>query len=113
MPRDISECYFRFKNKEFNKYILHYFETKGDDNVTDDMEYIFKFENGYGASIVKGRWESAGSNLWTLNILKFSDQNKSWVPICVEELGGVTFKKCSDKKVEEILSKIQNLERSK
>lgn len=79
-------------------------------HLNDDkgIQKIYKFENGYGASVVKA-YGSYGNedDLWELAVIKFDEE--SWyiyykTPITNDVIGYL-----SDDDVEEILIKIKEL----
>lgn len=74
-----------------------------------NVQHIHKFENGYGASVVRHMF-SYGSRdgLWELAVLKWHS-DEEWdidytTPITADVLGWLT-----DEQVEETLKKIENL----
>lgn len=75
------------------------------------VQYIFRFGNNYGASIIKHQ-SSYGSSmdLWELAVAKFYDDgNKNWglcydTPLTDNVIGGLT-----DEEVRDLLRKIKEL----
>lgn len=42
--------------------------------LTDGVQYVFKFENGHGASVIKGEYSYGGTkDLWELAVIHFYD----------------------------------------
>ena len=79
--------------------------------LIDGVQYLFKFENGYGASVVK-HWCSYGyrEDLWELGVLYFESENPvkyhlSYnTPITDDVIGYLT-----DEEVRELLGRIKAL----
>jgi len=75
------------------------------------VQYIFKFENGYGASVVSHIYSYGGViGLWELAVIKFDDSGE-WeivydTNITDDVIGYLTWEE-----VEEILDKIQKLKK--
>lgn len=100
--------------KEYDEYCIDTYQ----DNICDcvGIHYIFRFENGYGASVVKS-FASEGYNkdLWELAVILFEDEKKlgtdEYILVYPKQivsdehvLGYLT-----DKDVKNILEKIRNL----
>tara|TARA_R100001480_G_scaffold98349_1_gene102779 strand:- start:513 stop:827 length:315 start_codon:yes stop_codon:yes gene_type:complete len=69
--------------------------------------YLFNFNNGYGASVIKADYSYGGSDgLWELAVLNIDGTITYETPITSDVLGYLT-----DDKVKEILNKIKNLVR--
>ena len=48
-----------------------------DENSVYGIQYIFKFENNWGASVIKSRWSHGSSeNLWELALLQFTSDEE-------------------------------------
>lgn len=92
----------------FELYVVSEEHTEGDDRRD---HYIFRFENGYGASVVKSP-ASYGmeKDEWELAVLRFDnfDKERSYIaydtPITDDVIGWL-----NDQQVREILSKIRDL----
>lgn len=74
----------------------------------DGVQYLFKFENGYGASVIKHHG-SYGHNedLWELAVIKFEDDNYYLnydTPVTDDVLGWLT-----DEDVGKLLKRIKDL----
>ena len=73
------------------------------------IQYIFKFDNGYGASVIKTTGSYGYHNdLWELAVTKY-DENGEWglcydTPISDDVIGHLT-----DKEVSDLLKKIADL----
>lgn len=77
----------------------------------DGIQKIYKFDNGFGASVVKNRFSYGGyKGLWELAVVIFPNSDlSSWditydTPIAKDVLGWLT-----ESEVDEILSKIESL----
>lgn len=74
------------------------------------VQKLYRFANGYGASVVKGEYTYGGDEgLWELAVLTFkTEDNNSRIaydtPITSDVEGYLT-----DEKVEELLTEIENL----
>lgn len=72
------------------------------------IQYVFKFDNGYGASVVKGfSTYGAADDLWELAVLHFDGDEWSITyntPITDDVIGYLT-----DEEVGEYLEQIKNL----
>lgn len=73
------------------------------------VQYLYKFENGYGASVVKGNGTYGfDADMWELAVIKWDSDNK-WditydTPITYDVLGYLTVED-----VLELLKRIKNL----
>lgn len=86
-----------------------YFNRRRED-VGWGVQYVFLFENGFGASVVKSLG-SYGSrkDLWELAVIKWNDERTDWeinydTPITDDVIGFLT-----DDGVKDLLKKIQEL----
>lgn len=74
------------------------------------MSYVFKFENDYGASVVKHLGSYGFSDdLWELAVIKFDNESGSWdlnydTPITSDVEGYLT-----DEEVRDLLQRIKGL----
>ncbi|MFA7167678.1 MAG: hypothetical protein WC096_02135 [Sphaerochaetaceae bacterium] len=74
-----------------------------------NVQFIHRFKNGYGASVVRNKWSRGSDNgLFELSVIKFVDILGRWrlddsTPI--SDAGNLTFEK-----VNEILKQIEALE---
>lgn len=75
----------------------------------DGIQYVFRFENGYGASIIKHQFSYGHENdLWELAILEFDGDETSH--ICHDtELTDDVIGYLSDEEVRSYLEKIKEL----
>lgn len=90
------------KHEGFDEYLVSKKPLNG------GISYRFRFENGYGASVVKHRY-SYGSlrDLWELSVMKWSDGvlNHCYdTEITDDDIGYLT-----DENVRELLQKIKDL----
>lgn len=76
------------------------------------MSFIFRFENNYGASVVKHKYSYGHEeDLWELAVIEFTDEsNKEWhitydTPITEDVVGYL-----KDEDVRELLGKIKDLQ---
>lgn len=95
----------------FEKYLLNRTVDIGDDVRGDYVHYIFKFDNNYGASIVKGYGTYGyADDLWELGVVwfMFGDENKYHLtystPITDNVIGYL-----DDEEVRELLKQIKEL----
>ena len=57
---------FNLNYEGFENYLL------GKGLVDGGIHYVFRFENGYGASVIKANWSYGGiKDLWELAVIKF------------------------------------------
>ena len=107
----VSNFYGQFKDnknfnlncKEFEKYIIE------DRLINNGKQYIFKFENKYGASVVKNIYSYGYDNdLWELAIIKFNN-DESFEIIYDSELSDDVLGYLTDEKVVEYLKQIKEL----
>lgn len=65
--------YTQLKYDQFDKYL---FEAKSGRYIdSEELQYIFKFENGYGASVVKNIGSYGNrQDLFELAIIRFTDE---------------------------------------
>jgi hypothetical protein len=106
--------YKRKGEKEMNLVLNHEgFESRlvTRRSLWEGVQYIFRFENNYGASIVKHNGSySHRSDLWELAVIKFDDgSDGSWdlnydTPITNDVIGGLT-----DEEVRGLLQRIKEL----
>lgn len=81
-------------------------------DLNDGIQYLFKFKNGYGASVVKNRMSYGhDDDLWELAVLEFEDGGKSYnwditydTPITEDVEGYLT-----DEDVRNLLRRIKEL----
>lgn len=63
---------------------------KGDESLSDGVQYKFKFENGYGASVIKRRGSYGfEKGLWELAVLN-NGHLEYGTPITDDVLGSLT-----------------------
>ncbi len=73
--------------------------------IHDGIQYIYKAENGYGASIVQHQFSYGGEKgLWELAVLDPNGDICYSTPITSDVVGNLT-----DQKVNELLEQIDNL----
>lgn len=76
----------------------------------DGIQYLFRFENGRGASVVKHSFSYGNqADLWELAVVKWNDDNSDWhldydTDITDDVLGFL-----SDEEVRETLQRIKGL----
>ena len=109
MSKNLSlNCY------EFENNLVDCYEDRMGDII--GIHYIFRFQNGYGASVVKTS-NSIGyeDDLWELAILLYDEENKlspdEYVVIYIEEITNddITVGNLTNEKVIEYLQKISKL----
>lgn len=70
----------------------------------------YRFENGYGASVIKAQgsygWEN---DLWELAVLKFLDQEDGYILDYTTEITSDVLGNLTDQDVENTLNRIENL----
>lgn len=90
----------------FEDYLVRRTETKDMGGV----QYLFRFNNYYGASVIKNRYSyGSDKDLWELAVVNFRDGNDKYVidyytPITNDIKGYLT-----DEEVVECLNKIKDL----
>lgn len=100
--------------KEFDEYLIDTYQ----DCIMDfpGIHYIFRFNNGFGASVVKC-FGSKGyeQDLWELGVILFEEENKKatdeymlWYPYTILK-GNDVLGSLNDTQVREILQKIKDL----
>lgn len=90
----------------FENYLL------GIKELFDGVHYMFRFENGYGASIVKHMYSYGHEDdLWELAVTVFPHKDAKWSKLCYntpitdDVLGSKT-----DDEIREILNEIKELD---
>lgn len=97
----------------FEKFLLKRIsrdtELMGYVGIQEGVQYIFKFDNGFGASVIK-RWSSYGheDDLWELGVITF-DRYDEWeltydTPITGDVIGYRT-----DEEIRNLLKEIKEL----
>lgn len=78
-----------------------------------DVQYLFKFQNGYGASIVKrpGSYGYA-ENLWELAVIRYDDEGEYDLEYGTEITWDVVGYQ-TDEEIRDLLERIKNLEEPK
>ena len=62
--------------------------------INDGVQHIYKFENGYGASVVKHDYSYGGkSGLWEIAVLDSDDELCYHTPITQDVIGYLAWKK--------------------
>ena len=75
----------------------------------EGIQYIFKFENSYGASIVKHDGSYGHErDLWELAVIKFSS-DEEWHLIYSTEITDYVLGWLTDEEVKELLARIKEL----
>ena len=94
---------------QYDNYKEYYFENRDGMWISGKHQWLFKFENGYGASVIK-HYGSYGfeDDLFELGVIKFN-KNNSWnlcydTPITNDVIGYLT-----NEEVLEFLERIKNL----
>lgn len=96
--------------KGFEKYLYKYIDRTPDWHNQDAVQYIFKFPNGYGASVIKNPGSYGNHrDLWELGVLYFVD-DEEWHLCYDTEITDDVIGYLSDDKVCELLAKIKELE---
>jgi hypothetical protein len=82
------------------------------------MAHLFKFANGYGASVVQHEFSYGGKlDLWELAVVKFDGANDDKGVLCFDTgitddvMGFLKWDGLAVNTVESVLERIQNLER--
>lgn len=77
----------------------------------DGIQYIFRFENNYGASVVKhGGSYGHGKDLWELAVIKFTDEsNEEWELNYDTEITSDVIGYLDDDDVRDLLNRIRGL----
>lgn len=99
--------YTKLKYDEFEEYLFEANNSKFSRN--EQLHYVFKFENGYGASIIKNI-ASYGNieNLFELSVIKFTD-DYSWELCYDTEITNDVIGCLDNNDVLELLERIKNL----
>lgn len=117
-----QETIFEEIKKQLDFYLnLGKFEENLIDKVVFEesyhVQYVFKFENGWGASVIKGIQTYGGrNNLWEIALLKFKEGEEGFIPMAKgptpfeaqEPIGYL-----SEEKVLNYLKMIKNFKESK
>ena len=75
------------------------------------IQHVFRFPNGYGASVVKHRYSyGSNANLWEMAVLKFNgDAEEDWEIEYGTDITSDVLGYLSDRNVLEYLGKIRDL----
>ena len=103
--------YTKLKYDEFEEYLLEATNSKFSGN--ERLRYIFKFENGYGASVIKNGASYGGmEDLFELAVIKFSDHygcHYGWKLCYDTEITDDVIGWLDNNDVLELLERIKNL----
>ena len=97
---------FKLNYEGFDNYLL------GKGLVAVGTHYVFRFENGYGASVIKAYWTYGGmKDLWELAVIRFfgEDNNEYKLDYNTEITDDVCGYK-NDDDIRELLARIKTLE---
>lgn len=99
--------YTQLKYDQFDKYL---FEAKSGRYIdSEELQYIFKFENGYGASVVKNIGSYGNrQDLFELAIIRFTDEF-TWNLCYSTEITNDVIGYLTNDDVLELLERIKNL----
>lgn len=99
--------YTKLKYDEFEEYLVEANNSKFSGN--EQLHYVFKFENGYGASIIKHIGSYGGmEDLFELAVIKFSD-DYSWELCYDTEITNDVIGWLDNNDVLKLLERIKNL----
>ena len=97
---------FNLNYEGFENYLL------GKGLVDGGIHYVFRFENGYGASVIKANWSYGGTkDLWELAVIKFfgkenADYELDYFTEITDDVCGYE----TDDGIRELLARIKALE---
>jgi hypothetical protein len=78
--------------------------------VNMGVQYVFRFENGYGASVVKGPWTYGGpQDLWELAVLRFFGNSDAYDLEYGTEITDDVLGWRDDEEIRELLLRIKGL----
>lgn len=98
---------FELNHKGFESYLL---ERRPIPHLPSSIQYLFKFENGYGASVVKSPYSYGGEiGQWELGVIFFDAETDEWhltydTPVTNDVVGYL-----SDSEVRDLLHRIKKL----
>lgn len=76
------------------------------------IHYVFEFENGYGASVVKGPFTYGGpEDLWELAALRYNDIMGKWTLDYSTEITNDVEGYLFDREVLELLARVKSLKK--
>lgn len=95
---------FKLDYKGFEKYMI----VCANDTLLGGISFRFRFENGYGASVIKNT--VTYGDLWELGVIYFADEsdeswNRIYAPAITEDIVGYL----TDAGVRDVLDEIKNL----
>jgi hypothetical protein len=98
----------KFTSLDFKGFEKYLFSQTYTTKLGGILDYKFRFENGFGASVAKGEFTYGGTkDLFELGVIKFDGNNSFLVydtPITDEVIGWLT-----NDEVLELLERIKNL----
>lgn len=99
--------YTQLKYDQFDKYL---FEAKSGRYIdSEELQYIFKFENGYGASIIKNIMSYGhAQDLFELAVIEFIDEF-TWKICCSTDITDDVLGYLENDDVLDLLERIKNL----
>ena len=87
-----------------------YIRSHSTDPKKVDVQYVFQFRNGYGASVIKFQGSYGyEADLWELAVIRFDEDGASWELCYDTPIGDDVFGWCTDEKVRELLGLIKYL----
>ena len=97
---------FKLKYEGFDNYLL------GKGFIDGGVHYVFRFENGYGASVIKAYWTYGGmKDLWELAVIRFfGEENDEYKLDYDTEITDNVCGYKTDDDIRELLARIKELE---
>lgn len=79
-------------------------------DIYDGVQYVFKFDNGYGASVIKFKGSYGHlDDLWELAVIRFDGEN-FWNIVYHTDITDDVIGNLTDDGVNKLLERIQNLD---
>ena len=97
---------YKLNYEGFEKFLIK--ETIDEDNIMPCAHYVFKFDNGYGASVIKHRGSYGHEDdLWELAVIRFDGDD--WKICYTSEISDDVIGWQTDEDIRVLLERIQSL----